>query len=142
MGVELEHHFIGAEQSIDGCFDLIHLGHVRYLQKARSLGDLLVVGLNTDGSVRRLKGPSRPVVGEKSRAEVLAALECVDYVTLFGDATPERLIRRIKPDVLVKGGDWKTKDIVGRKLAKKIIRVQLLPDLSTTSLIDKIRSAQ
>src|SRR3989338_5995776 len=97
----------------NGCFDILHLGHVRYLEKAKSLGDVLVVGLNSDASVRKLKGPGRPVNSVRDRAGVLKALKTVDYVTIFSDPTPLRLICKVRPDFLVKGGDWKTKDIVG-----------------------------
>lgn len=97
----------------NGCFDLLHSGHVRYLRAARALGDLLVVALNSDASVRRLKGPERPLVRLRDRAEVMAALEMVDYVTSFGEDTPRRIIRELHPDVLVKGGDWSVEQIVG-----------------------------
>lgn len=98
----------------NGCFDLLHVGHVRLLEKAKSLGSILVVGLNSDGSVRKLKGLRRPVNPAGGRAEVLSALHAVDYVVLFSDRTPIRLIRRIKPDVLVKGGDWVKDQVVGK----------------------------
>jgi len=95
----------------NGCFDILHVGHVRYLQDARALGDLLVVGVNTDDSVRRLKGPTRPVVSEWERAEILAALQCVDYVSLFNEDTPVELITAIRPSIHVKGGDYKVEDL-------------------------------
>jgi D-glycero-beta-D-manno-heptose 1-phosphate adenylyltransferase len=99
----------------NGCFDLMHVGHVRYLEAARALGDLLVVGVNSDASVRTLqKGPDRPIVPQDQRAEVLAALACVDYVVLFGEPDPGRLIAELQPDVLVKGGDWAPEQIGGR----------------------------
>src|SRR5512135_2047270 len=97
----------------NGCFDLIHPGHVRYLRAAKRLGDVLVVGLNSDASVRRLKGVTRPLVPQRARCEVMAALEMVDYVTVFGEATPYNLIKQVQPNVLVKGGDWKPDKIVG-----------------------------
>lgn len=97
----------------NGCFDILHYGHVKYLEKAARKGDVLVVGLNSDASVRRLKGPDRPVNRQRCRAVVLAALESVDYVAIFGEDTPLGLIKRLKPDVLVKGGDWNKRDIVG-----------------------------
>lgn len=126
----------------NGCFDVLHVGHVRYLKKAKSLGDVLVVGLNADASVRRLKGPPRPLNGEKDRAEVLAALESVDYVVLFKESTPEHLIRTIRPDFLVKGGDWKKDQIVGSVFVESYGgRVRALPfvdGFSTTRLISKI----
>ncbi|UCD34883.1 MAG: adenylyltransferase/cytidyltransferase family protein, partial [Nitrospiraceae bacterium] len=103
----------------NGCFDLIHVGHVRYLSEAKKMGNVLVVGLNTDRSVSRIK-PGRPVTPEHERAEVLAALAVVDYVTLFDEETPYELIRAIRPDVLVKGADWKHEDIVGSDLVKEV----------------------
>jgi D-beta-D-heptose 7-phosphate kinase/D-beta-D-heptose 1-phosphate adenosyltransferase len=130
----------------NGCFDLIHPGHVRYLRAARRLGDVLVVGVNTDRSVRRLgKGPGRPLVGERDRAEVVAALEMVDIVVLFDEETPLELIRRVEPDVLVKGGDWTADRIVGADLVRaRGGRVRSLPfagGYSTTGLVRKIRQA-
>src|ERR1700683_700221 len=98
----------------NGCFDLLHPGHIRLLEQARSLGDALVVGLNSDGSVRRLKGDSRPLIPEMERAEVLAALAAVDFVVIFEEATPREIIARLLPDVLVKGADWGADEIVGR----------------------------
>jgi D-glycero-beta-D-manno-heptose 1-phosphate adenylyltransferase len=122
----------------NGCFDLIHAGHIKSFQKAKSLGDVLVVGLNSDSSVRRLKGPDRPLVNEKSRACVVSALEAVDYVTIFSEDTPAELIALLKPDILVKGGDYKLNKIVGRENVKKVVRVPLLKGYSTTELIKKI----
>ncbi len=127
----------------NGCFDILHVGHVRYLRKARSLGDRLVVGLNRDASVRRLKGPGRPVNRERNRAEVLAALACVDDVVFFGEATPERLIRAVRPDWLVKGGDWKKKDIVGSVFVEsyggKVRSLPFVDGFSTTATVRKLR---
>jgi len=128
----------------NGVFDLLHPGHVRYLRAARRLGDVLVVGLNSDGSVRRLgKGPRRPLVGERDRAEVLAALEMVDYVTIFDDDTPYAVIRALQPDVLVKGGDWTIDRIVGADLVlARGGSVKSLPfakGYSTTRLIERTR---
>lgn len=124
----------------NGCFDIIHAGHVRYLRKARSFGDLLVVGLNSDGSVRRLKGPERPLVNEADRAELLAALEMVDYVTIFGEDTPAALIEELKPDVLVKGGDYRAEEVVGRETVEASGgRVEIVPFVegrSTTKLVN------
>jgi rfaE bifunctional protein nucleotidyltransferase chain/domain len=126
----------------NGCFDLIHAGHVRYLDEARKAGDLLIIGLNRDASVRRLKGKKRPLVAERDRAEVLSALECVDYVVFFGEDTPEKLIRALKPDVLVKGSDWAVGKIAGADFVKsyggKIKRIRLVKGRSTTTLIEKI----
>ena len=127
----------------NGCFDLLHAGHVRYLAAARALGGALVVGLNTDASVRRLKGPGRPVTPEAERAEVLAALEAVDAVTLFGEDTPLAIIEALTPDVLVKGSDWPLDAIVGREhvLAHggEVLTVALAEGRSTTSLLGRLR---
>ena len=130
----------------NGCFDLLHVGHVRYLQQARSLGDLLVVGVNADASVRRLgKGPGRPFTPARERAEVLSALDCVDFVTIFGAATPLQLIRALGPDVLVKGGDWALDAIVGREVVEarggKVVAIPFVKNRSTTATIGKIRAA-
>ena len=127
----------------NGCFDLLHVGHVRYLQGARSLGDVLVIGLNADASVRKLKGARRPVTRQNDRAEVLGALACVDHVVLFKEPTPERLIRAIRPDLLVKGGDWKKKDIVGSAFVEsyggKARSLPYIRGFSTTGLLGKIK---
>ena len=129
----------------NGCFDILHAGHVRYLKQAKSLGDILVIGLNRDASVRKLKGRGRPVTGEKERAEILSALQAVDHILFFGDKTPERLIRAVRPDCLVKGGDWKKRDIVGSSFVESYGgRVRSLPfvkGFSTTGLIKKIKNA-
>lgn len=126
----------------NGCFDLLHLGHVRLLEKAKKLGDILVVGLNSDRSVRRLKGDSRPFFKEKDRASVLAALEAVDYVTLFSEPTPAKLIERLKPDILVKGGDYSQEQIVGAKTVRKnggkVVVVPLVKGHSSSRIIRKI----
>ena len=121
----------------NGCFDILHKGHVRYLRQAKKLGDVLVVGLNSDKSVSRLK-PGRPVNRERDRAEVLEALSMVDYVTIFDEATPYRLIRTLRPDVLVKGGDWKKQDIVGSDIAKETRSLPYVKGASTTGIIEKI----
>lgn len=122
----------------NGCFDILHRGHVEYLAKAKKLGDVLIVGLNTDSSVKRLKGRLRPVNKEKDRAIVLSALEAVDYVIFFNEDTPYELIKAVKPDVLVKGGDWKPKDIVGNDIAKKTVSIPFVKGHSTTGLLCKI----
>lgn len=122
----------------NGCFDLIHSGHVALLQKAKSLGDILVVGLNSDGSVKKLKGNGRPILSEKERAKILSAFSCVDYVTIFSEETPAKIIRKIKPQILVKGGDYALSKIVGRKDAKKVVRFPLVKNFSTSQLIEKI----
>jgi len=129
----------------NGCFDLVHAGHVRSLRDARALGDRLVVGLNSDDSVRRLaKGPGRPIVDEAGRAEVLAALEMVDYVCVFDEDTPRDLIEAVAPDVLAKGGDWAENDIVGGDFVKgRGGRVERLPyhaGLSTTEILRRIKN--
>lgn len=125
----------------NGCFDLLHVGHVRYLQEAKRLGDLLVVGINSDASVRRLKGPTRPVQLEEDRAEILAALGCVDFAVVFAEDTPEKLIHLVKPDILVKGGDWKVEQIVGSDFVLahggKVLSLQFVDGKSTTRLIEK-----
>jgi rfaE bifunctional protein nucleotidyltransferase chain/domain len=126
----------------NGCFDLIHPGHVRYLRKAKQLGDVLVVGLNSDASVRRLKGPARPLVSQRDRCEVMAALEMVDFVTVFNDDTPYRLIVRLQPDVLVKGGDWTPDRIVGADIVRArggtVRSLRFAPGYSTSRLVERI----
>jgi rfaE bifunctional protein nucleotidyltransferase chain/domain len=128
----------------NGCFDLLHPGHIRSLEAARSLGDVLVVGLNRDASIRQMKGDARPVIAESERAELLAALEAVDFVVLFGEATPREIISLLLPDVLVKGADWGPGEIVGREEVEsaggRVISVPLEPGYSTTSILQKIRS--
>ncbi len=126
----------------NGCFDIIHYGHVRYLEQAKKKGDVLIVGLNSDASVKSLKGPSRPIVRQRQRAGVIAALESVDYVTIFNEQTPLALIKAIKPHVLVKGSDWNTGTIVGaedvRSRGGKVVRATFQKGCSTTALIDTI----
>ncbi|MDH5639939.1 MAG: D-glycero-beta-D-manno-heptose 1-phosphate adenylyltransferase [Nitrospira sp.] len=129
----------------NGCFDLMHIGHTRYLREARSLGHLLIVGINSDASVRSLnKGSDRPIVPEDQRAEVLAALECVDYVVIFAESDPGALIASLQPDVLVKGGDWAIDKIVGRETVEArgglVKTIPLVPGMSTTALLHRIRS--
>ena len=131
----------------NGCFDLMHIGHTRYLQAARDLGDLLVVGVNSDESVRALKkGSDRPIVPEAQRAEVLAALACVDYVVVFREPDPGSLITLLQPDILVKGGDWPLDRIVGRDTVERrggrVQAIPLVPGVSTTGLIQRIRSTR
>jgi D-beta-D-heptose 7-phosphate kinase/D-beta-D-heptose 1-phosphate adenosyltransferase len=126
----------------NGCFDLLHVGHVRSLEQARSLGDRLVVALNGDGSVRRLKGAGRPLVPARQRAEVVAALGCVDWVVLFGQDTPLSLIRALRPDVLAKGGDWRLDEIVGRGEVEswggRVERLTVIPGIRTTRIAERI----
>jgi len=122
----------------NGCFDILHAGHVSVLEFARSKGDVLVVGLNSDASVRLLKGPTRPINAQADRALVLAALESVSAVSIFEEETPYDLIKLVRPDVLVKGGDYKPTEIVGREFAKKVVRFALLKGRSTTNIIKKV----
>lgn len=122
----------------NGCFDILHVGHVKYLQEAKSYGDVLIVGLNSDNSVRALKGPTRPVNLESDRAYILAALESVDYVVMFSDETPYELIKNIAPDILVKGGDYEGKSVVGAEFAKELRLVKFVDGKSTTATIARI----
>tara|TARA_Y100000589_G_C27128775_1_gene619677 strand:- start:738 stop:1160 length:423 start_codon:yes stop_codon:yes gene_type:complete len=126
----------------NGCFDILHVGHARYLKEAAALGDLLIVGLNTDESVRNLKGCNRPIVPENERAEMLCHLEVVNAVVLFGEQTPLKLIEALNPQVLVKGGDWSVEDIVGSDIVLKngglVKSLSLIEGRSTTNIVDKI----
>jgi rfaE bifunctional protein nucleotidyltransferase chain/domain len=126
----------------NGTFDILHRGHVEYLQAARAMGDYLIVGLNTDASIRRIKGKNRPINPNRDRAAVLAALGCVDFVCFFGENTPQRLIARLVPDVLVKGADWKAEDIVGKDIVEAqggtIRRIRLTAGRSTTNVIQRV----
>ncbi len=122
----------------NGCFDIIHIGHVRYLREAKKLGDVLVVGLNSDSSVSKIK-PGRPINVENHRAEVLSSLEMVDYVTIFSEDTPYELIKHLKPDVLVKGGDWKKEDIVGSDIVPEVHSLPYISGISTTEIINRIK---
>ena len=124
----------------NGCFDILHRGHVEYLQKARELGDLLVLGINSDDSVKRLKGNDRPINNEIDRAIVLAALECITFISIFDEDTPLELIKIVKPDILVKGGDYKIENVVGREYAKQTILIDFVDGYSTTNIIKKINS--
>ena len=128
----------------NGCFDILHIGHIEYLSKAKRLGQILVIGLNSDSSVKKIKGKLRPINKERSRAKVLASLYFVDYVTIFSEPTPKELIKILKPDVLVKGGDWKIEDIVGSDIVRsyggKVKRIPFVKGYSTTSVIKKICS--
>lgn len=127
----------------NGCFDLLHAGHVALLERAKRLGDVLIVAVNSDASVRRLKGRRRPIVSQRDRARLLAGLESVDYVTVFNEPTPERLLLRLRPHVLVKGTDWSSTQIVGRKLVERdggrVVRLPLLKGHSTSTLIERIQ---
>jgi len=127
----------------NGVFDLLHPGHVRYLREAASLGDVLVVGLNTDASVRRNKGAGRPITPELERAEIVGALECVSAVALFDEDTPARIIQAVQPDILVKGADWPADQIVGRDTVEarggKVVRIAVEQGHSTTAILDRVR---
>lgn len=126
----------------NGCFDILHIGHVRYLQSAKAEGDILVIGLNSDQSVHIIKGEKRPVIGEQQRAEVLASVGFVDYIILFDEPDPHTLIASIAPDVLVKGADWAEEQIVGADVVKigggRVVRVPVVPDVSTSQIIEDI----
>jgi len=126
----------------NGCFDLLHPGHIRLLEEARSLGDALVVGLNSDASVRRVKGATRPLTPEMERAEILAALASVDFVVIFDESTPRQIISRLLPDVLAKGADWSANEIVGREEVEqaggRVVSIPLQPGYSTTGILQKI----
>lgn len=122
----------------NGCFDIIHIGHIRYLKEARALGDILIVGLNSDISVSKIK-PKRPINPQSHRAEVLSSLEMVDYVVIFDEETPYELIKLVQPDVIVKGGDWKKEEIIGSDIAKETYSVPYIKGVSTSKIIEKIR---
>lgn len=122
----------------NGCFDILHVGHVRYLSEAKKLGDILVVGLNSDISMLKIK-PGRPIIPERQRAEVLSALYMVDYIILFDEDTPYELIKEIKPDVLVKGADWKKEDIVGSDIVKEVCSIPFVEGISTSEIIKRIK---
>jgi len=129
----------------NGCFDILHLGHVSYLQKVKKAGRILIIGLNSDQSIKKIKGPKRPIVDEKARAAILAALACVDYVILFNDETPLKVIEALKPDVLIKGADWKGKGIVGSDCVLahggKVEYIKYISGLSSTNIINRIRKS-
>jgi len=150
MAPDMVSAFVGREREArrqivftNGVFDLLHPGHVRYLQDARALGDLLVVGINADESVRRNKGPTRPINPQHERAEVLAALACVDAVVIFSEDTPAEIIRLVQPDVLVKGADWAADAIVGRDTVEarggQVVRIPVEEGYSTTAIIERVR---
>ena len=134
---------MGINVFTNGCFDLIHPGHLDLLERARQLGDRLIVGINSDESVRKIKGPGRPFMDQESRREILLGLRCVDQVEIFDEPTPENLIARIKPDVLVKGGDYTRANIVGAEWvearAGRVVTIPLLPGFSTTALVEQLR---
>ena len=126
----------------NGCFDLLHIGHVRYLEKARALGDVLVVGVNSDSSVRKLKGPKRPILPEEERAGILSGLGCVDYITIFREIDPLKLITSLRPDLLVKGGDWTKEQTVGKEVVERlggeVVIIPFIKGASTSNLIETI----
>jgi rfaE bifunctional protein nucleotidyltransferase chain/domain len=126
----------------NGCFDILHAGHVRYLNAAKACGDILIIGLNSDASVKRIKGEKRPIVCQSHRAEVLAGLACVDMIIVFDESDPLRMIESVRPDVLVKGADWPEDRIVGADFVKsiggRVERIPLTPEISTTIIIDRI----
>ncbi len=126
----------------NGCFDILHIGHVRYLQEAKRCGDRLIIGLNSDASVRKIKGEKRPIIPQEQRAEVLAALSCVDRIVIFDEPTPLRLITFLQPDILVKGADWPEEKIVGKEVVLKkggrVKRIPLAEGVSTTRIIEEI----
>ena len=122
----------------NGCFDILHIGHIRYLKEARSLGDILVVGLNSDSSISRIK-PGRPLTPEGERAEILSSLSMVDFITIFDEDTPYELIREIQPDILVKGSDWAKKDIVGADIVKEVHTVLITEGISTSVIVERIQ---
>lgn len=124
----------------NGCFDLLHPGHIKIFQQAKKKGDILVVGLNSDCSVKKIKGEQRPILNEKARSFILSSLEDVDYIVLFDEDTPYRVIKTLAPDYLVKGGDWKLSEIIGREFVKKVFRVKLSPGYSTSGIIEKIET--
>lgn len=122
----------------NGCFDILHIGHIKYLEVAKKMGDILIVGVNSDESVKRLKGENRPVNTEFDRAYLLSALECVDYTIIFDEDTPYELIKKVKPDILVKGGDYRFQNVVGSDIAKEVRFVDFVDGKSTTNIIEKI----
>ena len=128
----------------NGCFDILHYGHIRYLEKCKRLGNILIVGLNSDLSVKKIKGKGRPVMGEKERTAILSALEVVDYVTIFDEKTPKTLIKEITPAVLAKGGDWRKADIVGRDHVEqhggRVVTIPFVKGYSTTSILARIKN--
>jgi len=129
----------------NGVFDLLHPGHLRYLKAARALGDVLIVGLNADSSVRRNKGPERPITPQEERAEILSALDCVDAVVFFDEDTPAAIVAALQPDILVKGADWPADQIVGRDTVEarggRVVRIPVEPGYSTTGILEKIRTS-
>ena len=124
----------------NGCFDILHAGHADYLERAKSLGDFLIVGMNSDASIKKIKGEKRPVIGEEMRARLLSSLRAVDLVFIFDEETPLKVIETVEPDILVKGADWPLEEIVGREFARKVERIPFKFDISTTKIIERILS--
>lgn len=124
----------------NGCFDIIHPGHIKILKDSKNKGDVLIVGLNSDSSIKRIKGKARPVMDEKARSRVLESIEFVDFVVIFNEDTPYEVIKELKPDYLVKGQDWKADKIIGKEFVKKIFRIKFYPGYSTTGIIKKIKN--
>jgi D-beta-D-heptose 7-phosphate kinase/D-beta-D-heptose 1-phosphate adenosyltransferase len=124
----------------NGCFDILHVGHVTYLQKAKDLGDVLVIGLNSDASVASIKGPTRPIIPQAERAAVISALESADFVILFDEDTPQNLIEYIRPHILVKGGDWSVENVAGKDFAEKVVIIPLVKGASTSEIIERINA--
>jgi D-beta-D-heptose 7-phosphate kinase/D-beta-D-heptose 1-phosphate adenosyltransferase len=125
----------------NGCFDILHIGHVRYIEQAKNLGDVLIIGVNSDDSISRLKGPTRPINTQDDRAAILAALEAVDFVIVFDEDTPYELIKVVHPDILVKGGDYEGKKVVGEDIATEVKLIKFVDGKSTTSTIERIKKA-
>ena len=130
----------------NGCFDILHSGHIKLLKKAKELGDVLILGINKDKSIKKLKGKGRPIMSEKQRIEIISAIEFVDYVVPFGQPTPEKLIKRIKPDIIVKGGDYKKNEVIGKDIVEKyggkVYIFPLVKNISTTKIIKKIKKME
>ncbi|MCD6221226.1 D-glycero-beta-D-manno-heptose 1-phosphate adenylyltransferase [bacterium] len=130
----------------NGCFDILHSGHIKLLKKAKELGDVLILGINKDKSIKKIKGKDRPIMDEKQRIEIISAIEFVDYVVPFGDITPEKLIKRIKPDIIVKGGDYKKNEVIGKDIVEKyggkVYIFPLVKNISTTKIIKKIKKME
>ncbi len=122
----------------NGCFDIIHAGHIDYLEKAKSLGDILIIGVNSDSSIKKIKGDKRPIVHQQYRIRVLQGLKAVDGIIVFNEETPLNVIKALKPDILVKGADWPLEKIVGREYAKKVERIEFAYDISTSKIIEKV----
>ena len=123
----------------NGCFDILHYGHVSYLESAKKANRILVVGLNSDVSVKKIKGPGRPIIHQKYRALLLAALTCVDFVIIFNESTPQKLIAALKPDVLIKGADWKGKKVAGSEIVARVEFIKFIPNLSTSNIIEAMK---